>query len=172
MLKQGKGMEKKVYRSRISLLYVPIFGALLCSAWFTYKNSGHFAPLVIMGTITIFAVFSFNTIRYVITGKEIQIYYLWFRMGKIFISEIASIERSYNPLNATAASAKRLRLHFKRGYKWHVYFSNSPFLITILPSISPVREQDFFETLKTLNPNIQINVVDKKGWWRFWDWDI
>jgi hypothetical protein len=38
--------------------------------------------------------------------------------------------------------------------------------------ISPVREQEFLEALKTVNPSIQITVSDKKGVWRFWDWDI
>jgi hypothetical protein len=38
--------------------------------------------------------------------------------------------------------------------------------------ISPVREQEFLDTLKEINPNISIRVSNKKGWWRFWDWDI
>ena len=38
--------------------------------------------------------------------------------------------------------------------------------------ISPVREQEFIKELKSLNPNIVINVPDKKGIWRIQDWDI
>ena len=38
--------------------------------------------------------------------------------------------------------------------------------------ISPVREQEFIQELKSLNPNIVINVPDKKGLWRIQDWDI
>ena len=165
-------MEKKVFRSRISLLYIPIFGLLLLLGWFPSKISGNSVGLIIMGITIVFALFAFLSIRYVLTCKEISVYYLWFNVGKIYISAITSVERSYNPLSALAASAKRLRFNFKRGYKWDVHFSNSPFLVTILPSISPVREQEFLETLKTINPDIQINVIDKKGWWRFWDWDF
>jgi hypothetical protein len=38
--------------------------------------------------------------------------------------------------------------------------------------ISPVREQEFIQELKSLNPNIVINVPEKKGLWRIQDWDI
>ena len=38
--------------------------------------------------------------------------------------------------------------------------------------ISPVREQEFIKELKSLNPNIMINVPDKRGIWRIQDWDI
>jgi len=165
-------MEKKVFRSRISLLYVPVFGTLLYFGWFISKVSGNFLGLIIIGVTTVFCIFTFRSMRYVLTEKEIRMYFLWINIGKIFISGIASVERSYNPFGAPATSAKRLRFNFKRGYKWHAYFSNSPFLVTILPSISPVREREFLETLKILNPDIQINVNDKKGWWRFWDWDF
>ena len=165
-------MEKKVFRSRISVLYIPIFGSLLLLGGHTSKIIGNFVPLVIIGITTVFILFAFRSIHYVLTEKEIQFRYLWRSRGKIYISAITSVERSYNPLNALAASMKRLSFNFKRGYKWHIHFSDSPFLVTILPSISPVQEQKFLETLKTLNPDIQINVTDKKGWWRFWDWDI
>ena len=165
-------MEKKTYRSRISVLYVLMFGSLLFLGWYIIKTTGDSVGLIISGIIAVWSIFAFRSIRYVLTEKEIQFHYLWGIRGKIYISAIASIERSYNPFNALAASMKRLHFHFKKGYKWHVYFSNSPFLVIILPSISPVREQEFLETLKIINPNIQINVSDKKGWWRFWDWDI
>jgi len=165
-------MEKKVFRSRVSVLYVPILGALLCIGWFASKSSGNFVPLIILGSCTVFTLFAFRSINYVLTDKEIFVYYFGFNTGKFFISAISSVERSYNPFAGAAASAKKLQFQFKRGYKWDRYFSESPFLQTILPLISPVREQEFLETLKSINPNIQINVTDKKGWWRFWDWDI
>ena len=135
-------------------------------------RSGAIIPGVVFGIIMVLCFFSLRSLHYVLTDKKIQIYYLWCKMGRILISGISSVERSYNLCSGPAASAKKLRFKFKKGYKWHLYFSNSPFLVVILPSISPVREQEFLETLKTLNPDIQINVTDKKGWWRFWDWDI
>ena len=163
-------MEKKVYRSRISLLYVPV---ILCLVWFTSNTSGYFVGFIVLVVISVFYILAFRSIKYVLTDKEIHIYYLWGIRGRIFISAIASVERSHNPFYAFASSPKRLRFNFKRGYKWHVHFSNSPFFIAVFPSISPAHEQEFLDTLKTLNPNIQINVTDKKGWWwRFWGWDI
>jgi hypothetical protein len=168
--KKSKKMEKKVFRSRISLLYILFFGIFIFHGWFI----GGKIPIT-LGIILILCLFVISSMRYVLTDKEIHLYYLWgsILVGTIFISGISSVERSYNPFSALAASVKRLHFRFKKGYKWLTYFSNSPFLIVVFPSISPVREQEFLETLKSLNPNIQINVIDKKGlWWRFWGWDI
>jgi len=39
-------MEKKVFRSKISLLFVPFFGALMGFGWFTSKISGNYTNLV------------------------------------------------------------------------------------------------------------------------------
>jgi hypothetical protein len=38
--------------------------------------------------------------------------------------------------------------------------------------ISPVKEQEFINELKAINPDIDVNVPDKKKLWRIWDWDI
>jgi hypothetical protein len=91
-------------------------------------------------------------------------------MGKPYtsipISVIVSIERSYDQFGGIATSMKRLRFRFKKGYKWNIGWATAPL-------ISPVREQEFLELLKSINPNIQINVIDKKGrWWSLWGWDI
>ena len=83
-----------------------------------------------------------------------------FSCGSIEISYISSVKRSYNPLSSPAASLKRLRIDLIGG---------SIFSYTL---ISPVREQEFIKELKSLNPNIMINVPDKKGIWRIQDWDI
>ena len=162
-------MEGKVFRTRVSALYILFFGAFLYWGWF----KGGLTGFVIFGIITVLCSLPFRSIYYVLTDKEILVYYMWGIMGKPFgrfyISVITSVERSYNPLNAPAASLKRLRFHFKEGYKWMRFFSS---WMTGFPLISPVREQEFLEMLKTINPDIQINVTDKKGWWRFCDWDF
>ena len=82
----------------------------------------------------------------------------------MLLSAITSVERTYSPIPATALSLKRLRIHFRKDYKWYRY--------GFTPLMSPVREQEFLETLKAINPKIQINVSEKKGWSRFWDWDF
>ena len=110
-------MGKKVFRTRFGALYIVIYGALLYLGWFTSKISGSFVGLIIMGVCVMLSVFAFSSMYYVLTDKEIQIYYLWCIAGKpygrIFISAITSVERSYSPAQGTAGSAKRLRFHFK-----------------------------------------------------------
>ena len=38
--------------------------------------------------------------------------------------------------------------------------------------ISPVREKEFVDALKVINPDIHIKIPETKGIWRVWDWDI
>ena len=108
----------------------------------------------------IFCYALFFGISYIITDGKLLIKTFGITTGKAKISKIISIERSYNLLSSPAGSLKRLKISFNKGYKW-------PYAL-----VSPVREQEFLETLKMYNPNIQIHVDDKKGWWRIWDWDI
>jgi hypothetical protein len=70
------------------------------------------------------------------------------------------VERSYNPLSSPAGSLKRLSIRLVEGARYPYWL------------ISPVREQEFIETLKSIDPSIYIHVTVKKGIWRFWDWDI
>jgi hypothetical protein len=81
--------------------------------------------------------------------------------GSVDIWDIVSIRRSYNPISSCAASLKRLEITFRGRSKKY-----SGMLI------SPVREQEFFDTLKVIKPHIRINAPVKKDVWRFWDWDI
>ena len=162
-------MEGKVFRSRVSTLYIFFFGVLLYLGWIL----GGLTGFVIFGILLVFCLFVFRSMYYVLNNKEILVYYSWGLFGKPFgrirISAITFVERSYNPYNAPAASLKRLRIRFKKEYIWMRFFTS---WATGLPLISPVREQEFLEMLKAINPDIQIKVNDKKGWWRFWDWDF
>ncbi len=157
-------MKRKVYRSRVSVFFTLL---MLCMFSYIGNLTGDLVLFVVLGVCIIGSFFQFRSLYYVMTDSEIQVYYMWGFMGKPFsrmlISAIISVERTYYPF-ATAMSLKRLRFRFKKGYKWYRY--------GYTPVISPVKEQEFLETLKTINPNIQINVNNKKGWWRFWDWDI
>ncbi|MFI3319732.1 MAG: PH domain-containing protein, partial [Rikenellaceae bacterium] len=85
---------------------------------------------------------------------------LWFKMATIDIARIKTIKRSYNPLSSPAASLKRLEIRFY----------NKGRIETAL--ISPVRETEFLEKLKEINPYIEIKVEQKRNPLRFWDWDI
>ena len=84
--------------------------------------------------------------RYSISTWQLGVPYY----GSIEILDIISIKRSYNPLSSPAASLKRLRIDYRKNGKkgWIL--------------ISPVREEEFIEMLKSVNPRIQINVSNKK----------
>ena len=157
-------MVRKVFRSRVSVLLLLLVSGLLL---FPVYLTGELILAIFIVISIIYGFFQFRSMYYVLTDSEIQVYYMWGFMGKPFsrmlISAIISVERSYYPF-ATAASLKKLRFRFKKGYKWYRY--------GFTPVLSPVREQEFLETLKAINPNIQINVTNKKEWWRFWDWDF
>ena len=164
-------MDKKVYRSRISVLYIIVFGFFWGGSMYWLGSFFNLGTYILIGAF-IFMFIAFRSLHYVLTDKEIQVYYLWGLQGKRYypyiipISGITSAERTYRVV--WGGSLKQIRLNFKESHKRrHISIAG------ILPSISPAREQEFLETLKTLNPDIQINVTEKKGWWwRFLGWDL
>lgn len=111
--------------------------------------------MYVLGGSFLLLIFLFISMRYIISGSKL----LW-TTGSIDIRDIRLVKRTYNPLSAPAASLKRLSI-YKKGRKYPYIF------------ISPVKEQQFIEELKAINPDINIIVPpDKKGIWRIWDWDI
>ena len=154
-------MEKKVFRSRISVLLTGIVLAAFIFALTQTFQQMRYEKFFIGVGIFVFCVFIFSGIRYVITDEKLLFKIWWIPNGSCSISQIIYIKRSYNPLSSPAASLKRLRVGIKKGYRWPSYYL-----------ISPVREQEFLETLQRINSEIYICVSDKKGWWHFWDWDF
>jgi hypothetical protein len=156
-------MERKVFRSRISIL-------LLCLV------TGSFLPVLVpairSGNVDNFAFWIFVCMlifchglffgfSYVTTGGQL-LFRIWgMPAGNITISKISSVERSYDALAGCSASLKRLKLRFEEGY------NEFPYCL-----VSPVREQDFLDYLKKINPDIDIRVNSKQAWYRIWDWDI
>lgn len=105
-------------------------------------------------------MFLLTGMRYILSGSELSLK-IWFIPGwRVNIADIRSVERSYNPLSSPAASFKRLRISLKGN-------ANYSYLL-----ISPVREPEFVDALRAINPDIQVYVPEKKGIWRIWDWDI
>ena len=162
-------MEKKVFRSRISVLMMVFILAILSIPLIAVIRSGNisnseFYTMVggLFGVL-LFIVLLLYGFRYEITNEYIKFSTWGTCKHSRPLSEIVSLERSYNILSSPAASLKRLRVKFKKENK---------FSIISYWLISPVREQEFLETLKTINPSIKINVSNEKGWWRIWDWDI
>lgn len=147
----------KVFRSRISILVVVILFVVFLPVFIFMFQDKEYLGMIALGGILLFIILSFFRTRYIISGGELLIKIYFIPCGKVNIAEIISIERSYNPISSAAASLKRLQLKFRNG----------SFLL-----ISPIYENIFLEQLKNINPNIFINVLEKKEKWRVQDWDI
>ena len=105
-------------------------------------NPFNLAIFLIVG----FLVFFLFGIRYVITKSQL-IFKLWFiTYGKVNITSIVSIKRSYSPLSSNAGSLRRLYCELDDTSKY-------PFLL-----ISPKNESRFLQLLKQLNPKIDVKV--------------
>ena len=155
-------MERKVYRSRISVALIIIFVAMFSLPLIPMIRSGNIfnsASYSFVG-IPALIVFIMTGIRYTITDKQLIISTWGTCKMSFMLSQILSVERSYNMLSSPAVSLKRLGIRFKKGSKY-------PWIL-----ISPVREQEFLDTLIKYNPDIYVRVENNTGWWRFWDWDV
>ena len=148
--------QKKVFRSRISVLVMIFLLFVFSFAFIPPIQYGDYRMLWIVVVPLLFVFLVFGAMRYKISMGQLHVNFF----GNICISDIISIKRSYNPLSSPAGSLKRLRIEFEKGGK-------SSWIL-----ISPAREQEFIEVLKTINPEITVDVPDKKGLWRIWNWDI
>ena len=151
--------KKEIFRTRFSVILVLI----ILSPWILLINKGLQTPnldLVIPLVILTLLILIISGINYVIEN-EMLIFRTWsIKNVTINISSIEKIERTYFILASNAGSLKRLAGRTKKG-------SKIPFFL-----ISPSNEKKFLERLKEINPDIIINVHDKYGFYRFWDWDI
>jgi hypothetical protein len=155
-------MDKKIFRSRISVLlggFILVLFTLSAALMFYYSGAIVAACIIYGVLLLLFALIAFG-MRYVIIKDKLYIEMLGIREKNIDIKDIISVRRSYNPLSSPAASLKRLSIHLKNRKNYQYLF------------ISPVREQEFLDILKSVNPDIDIQVSEKKGKWRIWDWDI
>ena len=154
---------KKVFRSRISVLLLGVLLAIFMPCIIPIIKSMIIPGLWIMGGTFMFIVFLFSGMRYVIAEDKLYLK-IWFIFTcGLKITDIASVKRSYYlfdiPINTTA-SFKKLRLQFVRGTTYSYIH------------VSPVREQEFIEELKKVNPNIYVSFYNKKGIGCILDWDI
>ena len=157
MIEQTMKNTKKVFRSRISLLIigVPLVILLLVAIFPFYYSS--YKGLYGIGGIMLFFIFLICGIRYIILGNKLYVKVFWIiSSGSVNIADVISVVRSYNALSSPAASEERLCISVKKGLKKY------PHLL-----ISPVREREFIEQLKAINPDIYVNVPNKKKVWDF-----
>jgi hypothetical protein len=132
----------------------------ISAALMFYDSGAIAATCIICGMFLLIFALVFFGMHYVIIKDKLYISLLGTCENSIDINDIISVKRSYNPLSSPAASLKRLRIHLKNRKKYQYLL------------ISPVREQEFLDILKSVNPDIDIQVSEKKGKWRIWDWDI
>ena len=150
--------HKKTFRSRQSVLLVIIMIAVLVVPLIQMIRDDDTSGLLMLSATILFVSFIFMGIRYTIFDDTLSVKVFYIPAGKAKISDIKSINRSYNPLSSPAASLKRLRID---------YGANKLYML-----ISPANEKKFIDELKQINPNIKVSVSDKKGFWRIQDWDI
>jgi hypothetical protein len=148
---------KKIFRSRVSVLLLGFLLAILVVVTIPLIKSMIITDLFVVGGTFFFVVFLLGGMRYIISDNKLYAKIWMIPCGSVKIMDIISIERSYNLFSSPAASLKRLKLGIK----------NRACML-----ISPIREQEFIEELKSINLNIDVNVPIKKGVWRIQDWDI
>jgi hypothetical protein len=150
--------RKKVFRSRISVLLCGFILATFIIVSIPVFQEKIYPAMYILGGCLLLVILLSAGMRYVISEDKLFLKNFWFiPAGSVDIGKITAVKRSYNPLSSPAGSLKRLHLTFIKGRFW---------------LISPVREQEFIEALKAINPRIDVNVSYKKGAWRILDWDI
>ncbi len=148
------------FRSRISVVillfllavFIPI---LLIENSFQSNGEMIMAYTVLFGSSGLI-LFVFLSLNYQIDNEHLTIHLGPFSYQKIKISDIEKVERSYNPLSSPAASLTRLYIRSKEKDML----------------ISPADEDEFIRLLLSRNRNIQVNITNKGGWWRFWNWDV
>jgi hypothetical protein len=160
---------KSVFRSRISVFNIVFLLGIFVVAAIPIFQRGICQGMNFLVLVFVFFVFLFCGIRYVISGDKLYLKIWMIPRGSVNIADIISVERSYKqPIlsPAPAASFKRLRIDLT-GVKFGLKSAKFPYLL-----ISPIREQEFIEELKSINPDIIIHVPVKKWIWRIQDWDV
>lgn len=150
----------KIFRSRISVLLILFILAIFIPVSLPIFQNKAYEGMYVLGGSFFLLIFLFTGMRYIISGSKLS-FKIWFIPSwSVDIADIRSVKRSYNLLSSPAASLKRLHISLNRKTKY-------PDIL-----ISPVKEQKFIDELKNINPDIDVNVHEKKGIWRIWDWDI
>jgi len=162
-----KRKKKKVFRSRINILFIGFMLGVFIPAFIPIFQRGIYQGMNFLFITFVIFVFLFCGIRYIISGDKLYLKIWMIPSGSLNIADIISVERSYKqPISSPAASFKRLRIGLT-GVKFGSKKAKFPYLL-----ISPVREQEFIEELRAINPDIIVHVPVKKGIWRVQDWDI
>jgi hypothetical protein len=161
-------MKPKVFRSRVSILlliFMVVVVVLPLAVPMIVVNQRDWTMLVPV-SVWAFVFGSLFGCRYIVSDEKLLVRCCGIPFVSIAIADIYSVERTYSPqaapLLSAAASLKQLAVYKRRANGY----------LKVITLVSPTGEQEFLDTLKAINPSIQIQVTDKKGRWRFWDWEI
>jgi uncharacterized membrane protein YdfJ with MMPL/SSD domain len=158
---------KRVFRSRISVFIIVFILGIFIMAAIPIFQRGICQGMNSLVPAFVFFVFLFCGMRYIISGDKLYLKIWMIPSGSVSIADIISIERSYKqPISSPAASFKRLRIDLT-GVKFGLKGAKFPYLL-----ISPIREREFIEALKAVNPDIIVQVSVKNRVWRVQDWDV
>lgn len=153
----------KVFRSRFSVFLIGFVLALLLPCFIPFFIHKIYQGMYILGGVFVFILLIYSGIHYVISKDKLYLKIWFITTCSLEITNIASMKRSYYlfdiPTNTTA-SFKKLRLEFLRRTKYSYIH------------VSPIREEEFIDELKKVNPNIYVSIYNKKGIGRILDWDI
>ncbi len=135
-------MKKTVYRSRVSVGLAAIcYGSVLACAiplGFDFVLGG---AIVIVAILLFMSYFLFM-IRYEIVGNKLVVKNVFTNVYDL--NKLLSVSSSHTLLASPASSLHRLELRF-----------SSPKLPLV---ISPRRQDEFIAQLRSINPNIEVNV--------------
>ena len=149
--------NEKVFRSRISVLFI-MFLSLPCTIPLSPFGIAVQILCVMANVLFVFMLLP-RTMFYVISNDTLFVRWLGIDLESVKICDIIAVERSYR-ITGHAYSLKKLEVRSGHG-------AQSSFVL-----ISPVREHEFLEELKTINPQIAFNVPIREEKWRIWDWDV
>lgn len=99
--------------------------------------------------------------HYVISENKLYQKVWFFHKKSANIADIISVERSYDQF-----SSPKLFIRFEKGKEYSETWEATPNWVVAL-----VREQEFIEELKAINPDIYVRIKEKKQKWHNWDQD-
>ncbi len=127
--------HSQTYRTRISLSLVILITLAACAPIFFIPNEARFAFVVSVLPVYVGIILCLFSIKYVIEGSTLKVYYFFGIHQDINIYSIQRMERSRCLLSSPAASLKRLAIYY--GEVNTIY-------------ISPRNQEDFIKTINAI----------------------
>jgi hypothetical protein len=136
-----------VFQSRISAVLAGVVLAIFILLTVSLLHESVYAAcIIIIGLWLLWILNMLTGFRYVIDDDTLYLKLWAMTFFSVKIMDIVSVRRAYSPLSLSAISRKRLCLYVKNNPKYTHYY------------VSPVREQEFLDVLKSVNTEIDIQI--------------